>query len=96
MRAGPYPLLAALANAASPAKNGSEHPHAALSRSLIRTSEVPEVRTQIAQRLRSANKHLADLLHAYEVSNNGSCADEPTVPIAAGVFYAEALDPADR
>jgi len=96
LRAGPYPLLAAIANDCAVRKTGHCGPHAALSRSLIRTSEVPEVRSQIAQRLRSANKHLADLLNAYEVKNNDACADEPTVPISAGVFYAEALDNADR
>lgn len=96
LRAGPYPLLAALANSASPAAHGNSAPHTALSQSMIRTSEVPEVRSQIAQRLRSANKHLADLLNAYEVGSNGKCADEATVPISAGVFYAEALDPSER
>ena len=96
LRAGPYPLLAALANSATPAANGSVAPHAEVSRSMIRTSEVPEVRSQIAQRLRLANKHLADLLNAYEVGGNGSCADEATVPISAGVFYAEALDTSEH
>ena len=96
LRAGPYPLLTALASHRIQSHNGSGEPHAALSRSLIRSSEIPEVRIQIAQRLRSANKHLADLLNAYEVKNNGACAGEPTVPISAGVFYAEALDSNDQ
>ena len=91
LRAGPYPLLAALSNDVACKKNGTGVPQPALSRKRIRVSEVPEVRTQIAQRLRAANKHLADLLNAYE-ANNGSAADEPTVPISAGVFYAEAID----
>ena len=95
LRSGPYPLLAALASERGERKNGYCQPHAAFSRSLIRSSEVPEVRTQIAQRLRSANKHLADLLNAYEVRNAEHCADEPTVPISAGVFYAEAIDSSD-
>ena len=96
LRAGPYPLLAALADARRERKNGYCQPQAALSRSLIRSSEVPEVRSRIAQRLRSANKHLTDLLNAYEVKDNSFCADEPTVPISAGVFYAEAIDNSDR
>ena len=96
LRAGPYPLLAALAYDRVHATNGCGEPRAVLSQSLIRSSEVPEVRTRIAQRLRSANKHLADLLKAYEVGNNGTCADEPTVPISAGVFYAEAIESDDR
>jgi len=92
LRAGPYPLLAALASNQSQPPNGACKPHAALSQSLIRSSEIPEVRTQIAQRLRSANRHLADLLNAYEMQNNGTCADDPAVPVSAGVFYVEALD----
>lgn len=96
LRAGPYPLLAALASDPIQMLANGNEPHAALSRSLVRSSEVPEVRARIAQRLRSANKHLADLLNAYEVKNNGACADEPTVPISAGVFYAEALESDDR
>ena len=96
LRAGPYPLLAALADDRGEHTNGHCRPRAALSRSLIRSSEVPEVRTQIAQRLRAANKHLADLLNAYEVKDNGVVADEPTVPISAGVFYAEAVDSTER
>ena len=92
LRAGPYPLLVALAEDRGEHTNGHCRPRAALSRSLIRSSEIPEVRTQVAQRLRTANKHLADLLNAYEVRNNGMGADEPTVPISAGVFYAEAVD----
>ena len=89
LRSGPYPLLAALAGTRDCGADREKWPRTSIKCSRIRSSEVEQVQEHVSQRMRLASKQLNDLLSAYEVNNGNTPADEPTVPICAGVFFAE-------
>ncbi len=92
LRAGPSPLLNAIARNPLDGDRERGGPCAALSHANVRKSDLVQVREQVAQRLRLASRQFIDLLHAYEVQTAGAGGDEITVSISAGVFYAEMPD----
>lgn len=89
LRAGPYPLLAALAHNESVFKDGDAWPLETVGLKSIRKSDVRRVRKLVSVRLRAATTNIADLLDAYATLHDGEGADEPMVAVSAGVFYAE-------
>jgi len=95
LRAGPYPLLSAMAKNKTVVREGDIWPQETVSRTTIRKSDVRRVRKLVSVRLRAATTNIADLLDAYATLNNGDEADEKLVPVSAGVFYAEGLDTKD-
>lgn len=95
LRAGPYPLLAALAHNESVYKDSDGWPLETVGLKSIRKSDVRRVRKLVSVRLRAATTNIADLLDAYATLHNGEGADEPTVAVSAGVFYAEGRAVAD-
>ncbi len=95
LRAGPYPLLSAMARNKKVVREGDIWPQETVSRTTIRKSDVRRVRKLVSVRLRAATTNIADLLDAYATLNNGDEADEKLVPVSAGVFYAEGLDTKD-
>ena len=91
LRSGPYPLLAAIAENHM-TDNPQEHwPIETIRGQSIRRSDVRRVRQVVAGRLRAATTNIAELLEAYATLHAGDGQDEPTVPISAGVFYAEGI-----
>lgn len=95
LRAGPFPLLAALAHNESVYKGTDKWPLESVSRKSIRKSDVRRVRQLVSVRLRAATTNIADLLEAYSTLHRGEGTDEPMVAVSAGVFYAEGLNQAD-
>ncbi len=95
LRAGPYPLLTAMARNEAVVREGDEWPFEAVSRTNIRKSDVRRVRKLVSVRLRAATTNIADLLDAYATLQNGDTNDEKLVPVSAGIFYAEGLDTED-
>lgn len=95
LRAGPYPLLSAIARNRKVVREGDIWPQETVSRTTIRKSDVRRVRKLVSVRLRAATTNIADLLDAYATLQNGDAADENLVPVSAGVFYAEGLDTKD-
>ncbi len=96
LRAGPYPLLTAMARSGTMVREGDEWPFETVSRKTIRKSDVRRVRKLVSVRLRAATTNIADLLDAYATLQNGETTDEKLVPVSAGIFYAEGLDTEDR
>ena len=92
LRAGPYPLLAAIARNESVFHDDDGWPLETVSRKTIRKSDVRRVRKLVSVRLRAATTNIADLLDAYSTLQNGDAAGEKLVPVSAGVFYTEGLD----
>ena len=95
LRAGPYPLLAALAHNELVYKDSDSWPLELAGGKQIRKSDIRRVRKLVSVRLRAATTNIADLLDAYATLHAGEGADEPMVAVSAGVFYAEGLNPAD-
>lgn len=92
LRAGPYPLLAAIARNESVFRDENGWPLEAISRASIRKSDVRRVRKLVSVRLRAATTNIADLLDAYAKLHNGETPDDKLVPVSVGVFYTEGLD----
>ncbi len=92
LRAGPYPLLTAIAKKGTAVREGDEWPFETVDRKSIRKSDVRRVRKLVSVRLRAATTNIADLLDAYATLQNGDATDEKLVPVSAGIFYAEGLD----
>ncbi len=92
LRAGPYPLLAAIARNESVYREGDAWPIETVSRKTIRKADVRRVRKLVSVRLRATTTNIADLLDAYATLQNGEATDERLVPVSAGVFYTEGLD----
>ena len=91
LRSGPYPLLAAIA-ANHLSDDPKDHwPVETVHEKSIRRSDVRRVRQIVSGRLRAATTGIAELLDAYATLHGGDEQDEPTVPISAGVFYAEGV-----
>ena len=95
LRAGPYPLLAALAHNEAVYKDSDSWPLDLVSGKQIRKSDIRRVRKLVSVRLRAATTNIADLLDAYATLHAGEGADEPMVAVSAGVFYVEGLYPSD-
>jgi len=95
LRAGAYPLLAAMAKNQNAVRDDDKWPQETVSRATIRKSDVRRVRKLVAVRLRAATTNIADLLDAYATLHNGENADEKLVPVSAGVFYTDGLDTKD-
>lgn len=89
LRAGPYPLMAVLAHNEVAQKSSETWPLETLSQKAIRKSDVARVRELVSIRLRAATTTISDLLDAYATIHAGEGADEPTLGVSAGVFYAE-------
>jgi hypothetical protein len=96
LRAGPYPLMAALAHNESVTRNGDVWPVETVGLRSIRASDVARVRKLVSLRLRAATTTIADLLDAYATLKSGDDSDEPTLAVSAGVFYCEGTNPADE
>lgn len=94
LRAGPYPLLAAMARNETVAREEDKWPQQTVTRKTIRRSDVRRVRKLVSVRLRATTTNIADLLDAYATLHNGD-SDEKLVPVSAGVFYAEGIDTDD-
>lgn len=92
LRAGPYPLLAAITRNESVFREEDDWPLGAISRASIRKSDVRRVRKLVSVRLRAATTNIADLLDAYAKLHSGEGADDKLVHVSAGVFYTEGLD----
>jgi len=95
LRAGPYPLLTAVAKNETVSREGDAWPIETVSRTTIRKSDVRRVRKLVSVRLRAATTNIADLLDAYATLQDADAPDEKLVPVSAGVFYAEGLDTKD-
>jgi len=89
LRAGPCPLLTALAHNETVLRDSDAWPLETVGLKSIRKSDVRRVRKLVSVRLRAATTNIADLLDAYATLHNGEGADEPMVAVSAGVFYAE-------
>ena len=96
LRAGPYPLLTALAHNEMVHKDRDSWPLEQIGQKVIRKSDVGRVRKLVAARLRAATTNIADLLDAYATLHAGQGTDEATVAVSAGVYYAEDLEVEDR
>ncbi len=92
LRAGPFPLLAALAHNESVYKDDDRWPLENVRHSAIRKTDVDRVRKLVSVRLRAATTNIADLLESYATLHNGEGRDAPMVTVSAGVFYTEGLD----
>lgn len=95
LRAGPFPLLVALAHNEAVYRDSDGWPLDFVGGKRIRKSDVRRVRKLVSVRLRATTTNIADLLDAYATLHVGEGTDEPMVAVSAGVFYAEGLDPAD-
>jgi len=89
LRAGPYPLLTAIAHNQSVDDEDDRWPVANIGHTLVRKSDLPHVRQLVSQRLYGSTRHVSDLLSAYEQLEMDEKKKEPLVPVAAGVYYAE-------
>ena len=89
LRAGPYPLMAALAHNESAKRESEIWPLESVGLKTIRKSDVARVRKLVSVRLRAATTTISDLLDAYATIHSSEGADEPTLAVSAGVFYAE-------
>jgi hypothetical protein len=96
LRAGPYPLLAALAHNETVHKDRDSWPLEQIGQRVIQKSDVGRVRKLVSVRLRAATTNIADLLDAYATLHAGQGTDEATVAISAGVYYAEDLTLEDK
>ncbi len=92
LRAGPYPLLAAIARNETVFRDDDAWPLETISRKTIRKADVKRVRKLVSVRLRAATTNIADLLDAYSTLQSGEATDERLVPVSAGVFYTEGVD----
>jgi len=90
LRAGPYPLMAALAHNELTQKDAEVWPLETVGTKSIRKSDVARVRKLVSVRLRAATTTISDLLDAYATIHAGEGRDEPTLAVSAGVFYSEA------
>ncbi len=90
LRAGAYPLMAALAHNEAVKKNGDAWPLETVGLKSIRKSDVARVRKLVSVRLRAATTTISDLLDAYATIHAGDSTDEPTLSVSAGIYYAEA------
>lgn len=95
LRAGPYPLLAAIGRNEAVAREADVWPQETVGRTTIRKSDLRRVRKLVSVRLRATTTSIADLLDSYAELHNGDSADEKLVPVSAGVFYTEGLDTSD-
>lgn len=89
LRAGPYPLMAALAHNEAVHKKSEVWPIETVGLKSIRKSDVARVRKLVSVRLRAATTTISDLLDAYAMINAGEGTDEPTLAVSAGVYYSE-------
>jgi len=96
LRAGPYPLLAAIARNEAIVRETDVWPQETVSRTTIRKSDVRRVRKLVTVRLHATTTSIADLLDSYAALHNGDNIDEALVPVSAGVFYTEGLDTKDQ
>jgi len=92
LKAGPYPLLSAIAhNHMSPAPQDN-WPIETVREKTIRSSDVDRVRQIVSGRLRAATTNIAELLDAYATLHSGDGDNESRVAVTAGVFYTEGVD----
>jgi len=96
LRAGSYPLLAALAHNEAVYKGRDSWPLEQVGQKSIRKSDIGRVRKLVSVRLRAATTNISDLLDAYATLHAGQGADEATVSVSAGVYYAEGLNVEDE
>lgn len=89
LRAGPYPLIAALAHNEAARKSSETWPLETVGLKSIPKSDVARVRKLVSVRLRAATTTIADLLDAYATIHAGEGTDEPKLAVSAGIFYAE-------
>jgi hypothetical protein len=92
LRAGPYPLLAALAHNDSIFRESDRWPLETVGPKSIRKSDVGRVRNLVSTRLRAATSNIADLLDSYGTLYSGEGTDEPMVTVSAGAFHVEDLE----
>jgi hypothetical protein len=95
LRAGPYPLLTALAHNESVYKGSDRWPLESVGQRSIRKADVRRVRKLVSVRLRAATTNIADLLDAYATLHKGEGKDTEMVGVSAGVFYVETPKVAD-
>lgn len=96
LRAGPYPLMTALAHNEAEPKEAELWPIETVGMKSIRKSDVGRVRKLVSVRLRAATTTISDLLDAYATIHAGEGRDEPTLAVSAGVFYAETSGASDE
>ena len=89
--AGPCPLLNAVARNHMVGAPDEAWPIEFLHSGPIRQSDVERMRKIVSSRLRATAANVAELLEAYAALQENEV-DEPTVSIAAGVFYTEGID----
>lgn len=89
LRAGPYPLMAALAHNETAKKSNDLWPVETVGLKSIPKSDVARVRKLVSMRLRAATTTISDLLDAYATIHAGEGTDEPKLAVSAGIFYAE-------
>ncbi|MGI9238425.1 MAG: DUF6502 family protein [Woeseiaceae bacterium] len=92
LRAGPYPLLAALAHNEAARVDREMWPVESVGLKSIRKSDVARVRKLVSVRLRAATTTISDLLDAYATVHAGEGTDEATLAVSAGAFYVEVPD----
>lgn len=93
LRAGPYPLMAALAHNEAAQKEGELWPLENVGMKSIRKSDVARVRKLVSVRLHAATTTISDLLDAYATIHAGEGTDEPRLAVSAGIFYTESPAP---
>ncbi|MGI9249212.1 MAG: DUF6502 family protein [Woeseiaceae bacterium] len=96
LRAGPYPLLAALAHNDSIFRESDRWPLETVGPKSIRRSDMARVRNLVSTRLRAATSNIADLLDSYATLYSGEGTDEPMVAVSTGVFYVEGPEDPDQ
>jgi len=92
LRAGPYPLLSAIAHNHMSSRPMDNWPIETVRETSVRQSDVGRVRQIVSGRLRAATTNIAELLEAYSALHAGEESEEPIVQITAGVFYTEGID----
>ncbi|MGI9233762.1 MAG: hypothetical protein ACR2RD_09045, partial [Woeseiaceae bacterium] len=92
LRAGPYPLMAALAHNEAARVDREMWPLESVGLKSIRKSDVARVRKLVSVRLRAATTTISDLLDAYATVHAGEGTDEATIAVSAGAFYVEVPD----
>lgn len=88
---GPCPLLAVLAHNGRVENGTKRWPIATIGQKAVPKSELAHVRELVSIRLRAATTTIEDLLDAYATIRGGEGADEPMVPVSAGIYYVEDL-----
>ncbi len=95
LRAGPYPLLSAIAHNHMSDSPLEYWPIETVREKTIRRSDAGRVREIVSGRLRAATTNIAELLDAYAALHAGDGDGEPRVTVSAGVYYTEDVDSPD-